>query len=74
MARKLKDVDGARNLNIDATSRPGSVFVWGKGFFYEIDRGLWDNAMLKEGAVPAPVQICCEVAGHTHEMELAATT
>lgn len=40
---RTKDIDGARNVewHVDA----GSVFMWGRGFSYEFDRGIFEHQM-----------------------------
>lgn len=46
MPTKLKDLDGARVVHIEA--RGGSVFVWGRGFNYEFDRAIFLHAVERE--------------------------
>jgi hypothetical protein len=41
----MKDIDGAREINFLAQG--GSVFVWGRGFDYEFDRGIFTNQIKK---------------------------
>lgn len=55
MATSIKDIDGARTLVIDGNSElnPGSVFIEGYGFCYEIDKGIMLNFLRREfGLVP----------------------
>jgi len=48
MTTRIRDIDGARELTLDATSVVGSVFISGRGFTLEFDRGLLENALRKE--------------------------
>ena len=48
MTTRVRDVDGAREIQLDATSRDGSVFISGKGFCLEFDRGILEQALRKE--------------------------
>lgn len=36
---RMKDIDGAREVEFEAIG--GSIYVWGRGFSYEFDRGLF---------------------------------
>lgn len=40
---RMKDMDGAREVEWHATA--DSVFVWGRGFSYEFDRGIFGHQM-----------------------------
>jgi hypothetical protein len=44
----VKDINGARQLEIDATSQPGRIFLSGRGFCYEFDANAFMNAMMRE--------------------------
>lgn len=39
----MKDIDGARDVEWEVTAN--SVFVWGRGFSYEFDRGIFAHQM-----------------------------
>lgn len=41
----MKDIDGARSMEFEAIG--DSIFVWGRGFSYEFDRGLFAHQMRK---------------------------
>jgi len=41
----MKDIEGAREVQFMV--KGSSVFVWGKGFDYEFDRGIFTHQMKK---------------------------
>ncbi len=57
MASRLRDKDGARPMYVEA--RGASVFLWGRGYSYEFDKGLIMHVLAKEmglGAAPATME------------------
>lgn len=49
MPTKIKDVDGGRSYTIDASARPESVFLTGKGgLVVEFDRSIFLRAVMRE--------------------------
>lgn len=71
MPSRVKDINGARQLEIDATSHPGSVFLAGKGFHYEFDRGLFMAWLSREGLLMdldlKPLVIACSALTHSSD-------
>lgn len=48
MTSRLLDIDNARELRIDATARPGNIFLIGKGFCLEFDLENFLSALSRE--------------------------
>jgi hypothetical protein len=50
MCTKIRDIDAARTIEIDANNvlNPHSVFIEGNGFCFEFDKGLFMHALAKE--------------------------
>jgi hypothetical protein len=43
--RTIKDIEGAREVQFEVQG--GSVFVWGRGFSYEFDRGIFKHQIVR---------------------------
>lgn len=52
MPSRLKDLEGAREVTLDATSQEGRVYLMGKGFAYEFDRGMFERWLEREMGMP----------------------
>lgn len=48
MTSRVKDVDGKRELQLDASARPGHIFVIGKGICFEFELEKFLNALGRE--------------------------
>lgn len=48
MPSRAKDLEGAREITLDARSVPGRVYLIGRGFTLEFDRGIFERLIERE--------------------------